>query len=700
LAACVGLGSASVLLANPSNTDWMANLVPLNYRSWFFARQNAIATGVSAAVGLAAAYTLDLMRRADMGAVAYALVFAVGLILGFISLTYLRRVSDIERPPDPVPSAREVVKQIVEPLSDRKFRPILLFTSFFVAAQLLPGNLFSAYAIVSLEMPIVLIQALILAYSLGIVVSSSFWGQVITRFGTRPALAVITVLISISVLPWLVTRPDQNTFNFIILLVGHILGGLAWGGIRVGEINLLLSNAPADRRTSYLGAGLALQALVGGLSPILGGVIVEAVNVTYSDLVSYKVVFGIALALRLLTLVPLAFVREEGSMQVSAAVRQLSRISPNSLLAARNLRSAQLERRESAIRKIGTRQYQLAADEILQALRDPSPRIRLEAVVALSKLRDPRSIGALVQYMREHPNMVEEETIEALGELGSDQALELLLEYLENSRALIRRAAARALGRMKHKGALEPLIETAGRPDDPDVRVASIKALERMQAQHAVPVLCDALYDPAPSVRSAAAEALAKLEAEEALPYLRTSLSYYTDEGTSEVAYALGVLGSLEDAPLILAEAEESASEITRTRCLLGLARLLGVEADVYALVALDDFSRDRELVNRLREPRRFSPRLNEALIKYGQGEEQEAVELLTRDKARPEFSHLGSPYVPGAFLVIALAYAVRVAPRGKRWSGQAPSLTKHIPLGQVASASRKLRRNRKRPAP
>ena len=70
-------------------------------------------------------------------------------------------------------------------------------------------------------------------------------------------------------------------------------------------------------------------------------------------------------------------------------------------------------------------------------------------------------------------------------------------------------------------------------------------------------------------------------------------MEWYDDEAASEVAYALGAVGTVDDISLILQTAEKCVSIITRRRCLLGLARLLGVESEVYRLLLLDGMSRD-----------------------------------------------------------------------------------------------------------
>ena len=177
--------------------------------------------------------------------------------------------------------------------------------------------------------------------------------------------------------------------------------------------------------------------------------------------------------------------------------------------------------------------------------------------------------------------------------------------------------------------AVGPLKDAAQENLDPDLRRAALQALRTLGVRDADEIFAEAIMDPAPSVRIAAAEGVSEFRIEAAIPQLRASLDRFPDEASSEVAYSLGTVGSDSDVERILAVAQRCVSVITRRRCLLGVARLWGVEREVYRLFQLEGLSRDAALYELLRAAQRDNLDLAAALNLYSQGDEHAALRKL-----------------------------------------------------------------------
>jgi hypothetical protein len=129
---------------------------------------------------------------------------------------------------------------------------------------------------------------------------------------------------------------------------------------------------------------------------------------------------------------------------------------------------------------------------------------------------------------------------------------------------------------------------------------------------------------------------------------LRVALAQYPDENSSELAYALGVVGQIDDARLILVEAEKGVSVITQRRCLLGMARLFGVEQAFYRLILLDDMTRDSALLEMIKG----SDSVMRAFEIYMQGDETSALDRLASSVSHAGLSMLAERPVKDAFLL------------------------------------------------
>ncbi|MBM4319576.1 MAG: hypothetical protein FJ125_06375, partial [Deltaproteobacteria bacterium] len=151
----------------------------------------------------------------------------------------------------------------------------------------------------------------------------------------------------------------------------------------------------------------------------------------------------------------------------------------------------------------------LPADEVLEA----SEAIGLEqwsrvaaigppaVPLLLHVLADPQS-DPLADHWRSA-------AARTLGTIGDLRALDSLLALLDHAHPRLRATAAAALGDLgdpRAAGALAALFDRS--PLEPEVRLAVVRSLPRLEAAVAAPVLARALSDADPQVRAAAAAAL------------------------------------------------------------------------------------------------------------------------------------------------------------------------------------------------
>jgi HEAT repeat protein len=372
---------------------------------------------------------------------------------------------------------------------------------------------------------------------------------------------------------------------------------------------------------------------------------------------AYKMVFFVTAGIRVVAMLFLMPVKEEGSAGFRATLRTFRSFTPKGVRAMRSLQSSTDEQsRVGAIQDVGTSRASMATEDVIKALHDPLPRVRRRAAAALANLKDPRAVEALLHMLEEHPDLVEEETVEALGLLGNRQASQALMGLLHHPSAMIRRAAARALARLDAQDAIPVLIQCVAESEDIDLRRAALQALRVLHASAAGPAVAAAMMDTHPSVRVAAAEAVSEIGLADAADAVRQSLRTFTDEASSEGVYALGVVGERSDLPLILQKAQECASMITRRRCLLAAARILEVEREAYRLMLLEGIARDEALIQL--SQRTAKPAVaRAALARYSAGDEAGALEELA--KIDPAVAVLAETPVEESFLV-ALATLTR----------------------------------------
>jgi HEAT repeat protein len=243
------------------------------------------------------------------------------------------------------------------------------------------------------------------------------------------------------------------------------------------------------------------------------------------------------------------------------------------------LRAVHLVARAAAI---DPRAVVRAAPLLLERLDDPDRQVRVAALGALGRLRDPRTVTALVRVADGDPPDLQVAAIDALGWPGNDAAvagLEGLLSRRPADEAA--RHAARALGSIATPAAVRALLAT--------LRVAPVldevgRALAAA-GPAAVDPLARELAEPNVAVAARAIAILARIGDARALPPLARAARQRGGGGPLALAAveALARLGA-SDATPVLAEAAEAAEPEIRRAALAGLA----ATRDARAVAVLD----------------------------------------------------------------------------------------------------------------
>jgi HEAT repeat protein len=155
-------------------------------------------------------------------------------------------------------------------------------------------------------------------------------------------------------------------------------------------------------------------------------------------------------------------------------------------------------------------------DQLIAQLRDPDRVRRVDAALALGKLRAPPAIPALIELLQENDTVfcAGQYAAWALGEIGDAQAVGPLIEALDKQ--FVRGPAIEALVKIYDERAVEPLVRLFEETHVPSLA----KVLGNWGDLRALDALVAAMQDPDPHVRFYTARALGKLGDRRALPVL------------------------------------------------------------------------------------------------------------------------------------------------------------------------------------
>lgn len=314
--------------------SWIRDLVPQKILGRFFAQRQALAGIIAMLFGLAAALFADYWGEyssADSQVWGYAIPLLLGaLTLGLASPLFMSLMPEplMQPVPGPQPS---LLSSIATPFKDKNYRYLLRFLFLWGLAINLATPFFAVYMIQRLELPISAVIGFSVLSQAANIMFLRVWGSLADRVGIKAVLSVCVSLYVLVVLGWVfTTMPNRYFLSIPLLVILHIMAGIAAAGVSLSTSTIGLKLAPKGQATYYLsGAAIALN-LGSGLGPLLGGAFADffsfrafSINFTWSDpsrtidlpalsLTGFDFLFIITFMLGLMTLPLLSALREEG----------------------------------------------------------------------------------------------------------------------------------------------------------------------------------------------------------------------------------------------------------------------------------------------------------------------------------------------------------------------------------------------------
>jgi hypothetical protein len=251
--------------------SWFGDLVPPRIRGRFVGRREGWMTAGLVIGGLtAAAATWFWQQHCEaIGAPhetwrAYAACASFGAALAAYATLPLAHMSDVSLQSGPPSRLR--LRDILEPLTNARFRRLMLFGLWFSIANGLSQSPRQVYMQSVLRVELAYKRALDGA-SRGIQAIWMPWtGRVVDRRGNVPVLAVSWGVVSLASVFFLLATPAAKWW-----IVGAYACWVAYAGVNVPLPNLMLGLSPPGRTAAYAAAWFAWPQLAYALSVLAGG---------------------------------------------------------------------------------------------------------------------------------------------------------------------------------------------------------------------------------------------------------------------------------------------------------------------------------------------------------------------------------------------------------------------------------------------
>ncbi|NQW19706.1 MAG: MFS transporter [Chloroflexi bacterium] len=317
--------------------SWIRDLVPQNTMGSFFARRLMLGSVAAIVFGLAAALFVDWWGRGDSTLDEKAIGYTIALFAGAITLGLLSPFT-IALMPEPLMQrpagvGRSLISALKIPLRDKNYSHLLRFHFLWGVALNLATPFFAVYMLQRLGLPLSAVIGFSILAQVSNVLFLKVWGPMVDRLGAKVILQLSASLYMLVILGWVfTTMPEKYFLTIPLLLILHLLSGVAAAGVNISSGVVAMRLAPQGDATSYLAVN-SLAANVGaGIGPLLGGIFATVFatnmldfNISWTSaststnfpafsLAGFDFLFGIAFVLGLFSLSILAALQEDGEV--------------------------------------------------------------------------------------------------------------------------------------------------------------------------------------------------------------------------------------------------------------------------------------------------------------------------------------------------------------------------------------------------
>ncbi|RPI60946.1 MAG: MFS transporter, partial [Planctomycetaceae bacterium] len=590
LMACFSLCRA---FGEAASTQWRQDIIPHNLRGRFSGINNIICTLASVAALMLASTVLS-----SSGSLwRYIILMGVGTLIGGASIIWASLIPggmEVQKP-KPVKYHTNRFGKVVRDRNFLMYIVALSFVTFGMAPLGVFIPLFLKEQVGIKPSDILMVQNTAL---IGTLISSYFWGWAADRFGSKPVILTGLCLLMIGPISWLAI-PYHSAWSIPAAVAIFGISGVASIGYALGTgRQLYVTIVPPRRKTHYMSIFCAWNGMTSGLGQLLAGQSMDLAAGISGQFMGLRVnpymfLFLFSLTMLIIGLSIQSRVKADGSVTIRRFMGMFMHGNP--LMAAESLmrynRAADETGRVRIIRRLGRTRSPLSADELAQAMEDPSFSVRYEAITAAARTRPSSQLTAnLVETLIGGQADLSMTAAWALGRIGDHTAIAPLRWTLANGSPLLQLRSARALVAMGDASIKPELLRRAGE-GEPALRPAyesTLRSLEKLGGSADAHKTRLKIFRSRPGVAKLLKmlgeddfniqyEAIVLASHRLPTPQLRDALVGIMRQGqpdlSIEAAWALGRMGDL-DAVEPLIEAFNCSTPLLQARCARALAHL------------------------------------------------------------------------------------------------------------------------------
>lgn len=249
---------------------WMRDLIPGERLGGFFSHRMAISQTLGVVLSLLAAFYLDYveLRKPEWQLESYAWLFTLGAMCGMLSVYLLYRTPE----PRMKPLETDVFALLKKPFQHLNFRNLIIYQATWNFAVNLAAPFFTVYLLKRLDYSLTYVIGFTVLSQVSNIFFLRLWGRYADTYSNKAVLSICAPLYLCCILLWtFTTLPDAYWFTMPLLVIIHILGGIATAGTSLSASSIGLKLSPQGDAIAYLSVMSFVNSASAGFAPIVGG---------------------------------------------------------------------------------------------------------------------------------------------------------------------------------------------------------------------------------------------------------------------------------------------------------------------------------------------------------------------------------------------------------------------------------------------
>lgn len=271
--------------------NWRMSILKEEDRARFYATKNLIQNTLVMAVSLGAGVLLDYYAKSGNEFKGFAILFSVIVVINFIDI-YLRATTYKPEIKENKVNIKETIK---EPLKDKQFRKILIFTALYTLSLNIGIQYLSLFQLKYLGISYTF--ASILNVTLALV--NAFFGVIWAKTYNQKGWKKLIIPMLVTYIAMFILLGNTTTDTTFLLIFAFILYGIGESAYGLFDHNVIFESAQEKYKTVYL----SVNKTICGIVSILVPVITSNIMVDENNTGNIKLIFGISTILFLCTMI-------------------------------------------------------------------------------------------------------------------------------------------------------------------------------------------------------------------------------------------------------------------------------------------------------------------------------------------------------------------------------------------------------------